>query len=139
EGLGAWVANLLRTRAPLTRGDLQQAALQAAREMRTLGTVAVGDVCTLLATAEILAEADLMGASFLEVVVADDEALEAARADAGVRARGPHGSAEVDVEIVPHSCYGTAAEGSVRLAGPGGVRTIHAAEHEDENAWLVRG
>lgn len=140
DGLGAWVSRLVKARMPMTHGDLEAAARRAAREMRALGTVAVADVCTLLATAPLLAEADLMGISLLEVVGANDEAVEAALADADRRAALPAPSPEVVAVPTPHSAYGTAPRGIVALAARGqGVRSIHAAEHEDESAWLLSG
>jgi cytosine/adenosine deaminase-related metal-dependent hydrolase len=140
DGLGSWVSTLVKARMPMTEGDLHAKALAAAKEMRALGTVAVADVCTLLSTAPILAEAGLMGLSLLEVVGANEEALNLALADARKRAAAPMSSAEVGAVPVPHSCYGMAAQGFAALSRPGeGVRSVHAAEHEDENAWLERG
>lgn len=139
-GLGAWVGSLVRTRMPMTNGDLHAAALKAAKEMRALGTVAVADVCTLLATQPILAEAGLMGLSLLEVVGANDTAVTAALADARLRSTEPARSEEVHGVPVPHSVYGTAASGFAQLRQPGqGVRSVHVSEHEDEHAWLERG
>lgn len=138
-GLGAWVARLVRVRAGIPEEDFLPAALQAAQEMRALGTVAAADVCTNLATAPILREAGLLGLSLLEVVGADDAAAERAFAHGEAR-RGAHPPTEgLDVRLVPHSAYGTAPSAIRRLAGPAGVRSIHAAEHEDEDRWLLEG
>jgi len=139
-GLGAWVGNLVRTRAPMTHGDLRAAALRAAKEMRALGTVAVADVCTLLATAPILGEAGLMGLSLLEVVGANDAAANAAIADARLRSTEPCSAPDVAAVPVPHSVYGTAPSAFAQLRQPGqGVRSVHVCEHDDEHAWLERG
>lgn len=142
EGLGAWVSALVKARAPLTIGDLSAAALRAAHEMRALGTVAAADVCTIIATRPILAAAGLMGISLLEIVGANDEAAQASLNGLmvrGVEAEYPED--EVSSRPVPHSAYGTTAKAIKRLVRSGGlgVRSIHAAEHPDENAWLERG
>ncbi|WP_373046391.1 amidohydrolase family protein [Vulgatibacter sp.] len=139
DGLGPWVSRLVQTRMPMTKGDLEAEALRAAKEMRALGTVAVADVCTLLATAPILGEAGLMGLSLLEVVGANEPAIAAALQDARLRSTTPCAAPEVIPVLVPHSAYGTMPGAFAQLKGQGGVRSVHAAEHEDENAWLERG
>lgn len=140
DGLGAWVATLVKKRLPMTHGDLEAAARRAAMEMRALGTVAVADVCTLLATAPILREAGLMGLSLLEVVGANAEVAGAALADAERRrAAWTAGEAGIFAVAVPHSAYGTEPGAIAALRGDGGVRSIHVAEHADENAWLEKG
>lgn len=140
-GLAAWVKELGGAMVGLEREEMVRAAGQAARRMRELGTVAVADVCTHLATAPLLREAGLQGVSLLEVVGAGEEsgriALERARAR---REAEPAGQG-VQVEIVPHSAYGTSVQIIRELAAEAGagVRSVHAAEHEDEVRWLVEG
>lgn len=139
-GLARWVQGLMAALPTVPAEEIHAAALRAARTMRELGTVAVADVCTHLATAPILREAGLRGVSLLEVVGAGESsgaaALERARGRLGTHPPG----GGVEVEIVPHSAYGTSPEVLRALAGNGeGVRSIHAAEHEDEVRWLVSG
>jgi cytosine/adenosine deaminase-related metal-dependent hydrolase len=138
-GLARWVQGLMAALPTVPAEEIQAAALRAARTMRELGTVAVADVCTNLATAPILREAGLGGVSLLEVVGANDSSGAAAleRARARLQAHPPGGG--VEVEIVPHSAYGTAPDVLRALARGEGVRSIHAAEHEDEVRWLVLG
>lgn len=168
-GLAAWVKGLTLALAEVPQDEQERAALAAAKEMRALGTVAVADVCTRLATAPLLREAGLSGVSLLEVVGAGEEAGRAALAGARERRRAHPPGQGVEVEIVPHSAYGTSLEVLRALANgrageegeaagelapylplapepegawsepPGGVRSIHAAEHEDEVRWLVEG
>jgi len=138
-GLGRWVAELTRALLETSAEEKREAALVAARAMRALGTVAVADVCTNLATAPILREAGLWGVSLLEVVGASEAAGAAALDRVRERlAAHPPGSG-VDVRIVPHSAYGTAPSVIRSIAGGAGVRSVHAAEHEDEVRWLVLG
>ncbi|AKU89834.1 amidohydrolase family protein [Vulgatibacter incomptus] len=121
DGLSAWVSRLLRVRAGISRDALTEAARLAAKGMRELGTVAVGDVCTLLATAGILAEADLLGSSFLEVVGANEEDSIRALEDARAREASNPGTDRVAVRLVPHSAHGTTASALRALAGPSDV------------------
>lgn len=168
-GLAAWVGALTAALPAVSREEQERAALAAAKEMRALGTVAVADVCTHLATAPILREARLAGVSLLEVVGAGEEAGRAALERARERLRSHPRGQGVEVEIIPHSAYGTSAEvlrllSDGRKVEPGeaaaevapyrpvapeprgaweegaqGVRSIHAAEHEDEVRWLEEG
>lgn len=161
-GLAAWVKALGAALPTVPRGAQERAALEAARAMRALGTVAVADVCTHLATAPILREAGLQGLSLLEVVGAGEEAGRAALRRAEARRREAPAGGGVAVEIIPHSAYGTSEEVLRFLSGGGGakggeaseraparpsalegaatgVRSIHAAEHEDELRWLLEG
>lgn len=169
NGLAAWVGKLAAALPSVPRADQEHAALLAAKQMRALGTVAVADVCTHLSTAPILREAGLAGVSLLEVVGADDAAGRVALERAHERRRIHPPGQGVEVEIVPHSAYGThdgilrqladgasveEGEAAEALApylpvapepagewseGRRGVRSIHAAEHEDEVRWLVEG
>lgn len=186
DGLAAWVGRLLAARAPVSREELQAGAMEAARDMRAFGTIAVADVCTLLATKPILEEAGLGGVSLLEVVGANQEAAEAARAEAEQRLAAHPPSERVDVRLVPHSPHGTHPEVLRGLVGeggnglgpeavkeeatqsavegfpeeaaawapylpvaeppsgdwptaPAGVRSVHVAEHDDEERWHLRG
>jgi cytosine/adenosine deaminase-related metal-dependent hydrolase len=136
SGIGAWVRLLVQTRAELDPAIFPPAALAAARRMRSLGTVAVGDVCTELPTAPILREAGLAGVSLLEVVGASDEDAAAGFAHAQARLRAYPPAGDVDAAIVPHSPYGTTQE-MIRKLSPN--RSVHAAEHEDEERWLLEG
>lgn len=139
DGLGGWVSRLVRKRAPFSLEELEEAALQSAKAMRAMGTVAVADVCTVLHTAPILKEAGLMGVSLLEVVGANDEVAEEALAEAHRRLRTWPPTQDVDVRVIPHSVYGTAPSAVVALKGERGVRSIHVAEHTDEELWLLGG
>lgn len=171
-GLAAWVGALTAALPSVPQAERERAALEAAKEMRALGTVAVADVCTNLSTAPILREAGLSGVSLLEVVGAGVEAGRAALRRAEERRREFPAGGGVEVEIIPHSAYGTSEEVLRALAGgraatpdqaagelapylpvasvatpphgawegpAPGVRSIHAAEHEDELHWLVEG
>lgn len=138
-GLAGWVGALVRTRAPMSHEELEQAALRAAHEMRALGTVAVADVCTLLSTAPILRKAALLGLSLLEVVGADDASATQALEDAQARLQAAPGDESVQVRAIPHSTHGTTPAAIEALRGESGVRSIHVAEHDDEDAWLERG
>ncbi len=118
-GMAGWVARLLQVRASYTMEQTEAAGLAAARQMRALGTVAIGDICTILTTAPLLAEAGLLGVSLLEIFAASDEggvvALEGARA----RMKAAPASELIDVRIVPHSPYGTPASVIRALRGGG--------------------
>lgn len=138
-GLGRWVTELTQLLPEKPAEEKREAALVAARAMRALGTVAVADVCTSLATAPILREAGLFGVSLLEVVGASEAVGAAAFERACQRlAAFPPGDG-VDVDIVPHSAYGTAPSVIVAIARGDGVRSVHLAEHQDEIRWLVSG
>lgn len=139
DGLGGWVSRLVQRRSPWGLEQLEEGALEAARHMQSLGTVAVADVCTTLSTAPILREAGLYGVSLLEVVGADDDTAAQALADANRRLRTHPPTGDVDVRVIPHSAYGTAASAVVALKGKRGVRSIHVAEHHDEELWLLQG
>lgn len=136
DGIGPWVRRLVQTRDATPAEAFPAAALAAAQEMRRLGTVAVADVCTHLATAPILREARLAGVSLLEVVGSNEADATAALAQAEERLRAHPPTPEVDVRLVPHSPYGTSADTLRRLAP---ARSIHAAEHPDEDRWMLAG
>jgi len=125
-GMAGWVGRLLRVRSAYTVEQTEAAALEAARTIRGLGTVAIGDVCTFLVTAPILAAAGLRGSSFLEVLAMNEEEASAALADARARRNAAPATEEIDVRMVPHSPYGTTASAIRALAGP--VRERGAAE-----------
>lgn len=139
DGLGPWVSRLVQRRMPMTQGDLLAAAERAALEMRAFGTVAVADVCTLLSTAPILKRAGLLGVSLLEVVGANDQVAGEALIEAETRRKTHPATDDVDVRVIPHSAYGTAASAFHALKGAKGVRSVHAAENPDEEAWLLHG
>ena len=89
--------------------------------------------------AEEKREAGLFGVSLLEVVGASEAVGAAAFERACQRlAAFPPGDG-VDVDIVPHSAYGTAPSVIVAIARGDGVRSVHLAEHQDEIRWLVSG
>lgn len=120
-GMARWVARLLEVRATYDRKQTEAAALEAAKGMRALGTVAVGDICTILATAPILAEADLLGVSLLEIFAANDEEAVAALKDARERMEAFPATDRIDVRVVPHSPYGSPPL-TIRLLSAGGSK-----------------
>ncbi|HWV39095.1 MAG TPA: amidohydrolase family protein [Vulgatibacter sp.] len=117
-GMAGWIARLLKVRSTYTLEQTEAAAREAARAIHGLGTVAIGDVCTFLVTAPILAEAGLRGASFLEILAMNEEEARAAFADARRRLEAAPATEAIDVRMVPHSPYGTTASVIRALAGP---------------------
>lgn len=116
-GLSRWIGRLLQVRSTYTIEQTEEAARATAAAIRALGTVAVADVCTFLTTAPILAEAGLVGASFLEVLAMNDEDAAAALEGARARRDAAPATPAVDVRMVPHSPYGTTAQAIRALAG----------------------
>ena len=118
-GMAGWVGRLLRVRSGYTVEETERLARETAAQIRALGTVAIGDVCTFLTTAPILAEAGLRGVSFLEVLAMIEDEAAAALANARARRDAAPATEAVDVRMVPHSPYGTTASAIRALAGAG--------------------
>ena len=132
-GMAGWVKRLLQVRATYTMEETEAAAREAARAMRALGTVAVGDICTILTTAPILAEADLLGVSLLEIFAANDGEAKVALRDAKARQEAAPATQAVDVRVVPHSPYGS-PPATIRLLRHGGAAGSWAPPAEDQGA-----
>ncbi|HEY0839203.1 MAG TPA: amidohydrolase family protein [Vulgatibacter sp.] len=116
-GLSRWIGRLLKVRSTYTVEQTERAARETAAAIRALGTVAIADVCTFLTTAPILAEAELAGASFIEVLAMNDEDAAAALEDAAARRDAAPATERIDVRMVPHSTYGATAQAIRSLAG----------------------
>jgi cytosine/adenosine deaminase-related metal-dependent hydrolase len=147
EGLPPWAMAYVRAAEAHTPEERRDAATSAAAEAVRLGTAAVGDVGTSLASIPGIAAAGLRGSFFHELLGSRDartgDALaDAARERAAVAKRSawPVGLGYVPA---PHAPY-SADPGLLRRIFAAAARTglptsIHVAEDPDELALLADG
>jgi cytosine/adenosine deaminase-related metal-dependent hydrolase len=144
-----WVKQLVLTRRgrPEDPSDpaVRQAALEAAREARSFGTAAVGDISNSLATVNVLGEAGLSGVVFHELLGFDDAEGRTVAATREQRERAAASApARVRVAVCAHAPYSTSPElfQAVRREVDGSVcrmTSVHLGESAGEVALLADG
>jgi cytosine/adenosine deaminase-related metal-dependent hydrolase len=142
-----WVKQLFLHRRGVERPDdpaVIAAARAAVADLRGSGTVAVGDVSNSLAAVPAMADADLHGVVFHELLgfrETDGRLIESSAARrAEARTRSPH----VRVSLAPHAPYSTSPElfkairAAVDRQAPA-ITSVHVGESPEEMELLVHG
>lgn len=142
-----WVTQLLASRgARAERPDDQRvlaAAREAAREVRALGTIAVGDISNSLASVRPIAEAGLSGIVFHELLGFADR-TGAQVADSQARRDEAAAGTTVGVSVAPHAPYSVSGElfRAIRAAVDRSelpITSVHLGESPEEIEMLRQG
>jgi 5-methylthioadenosine/S-adenosylhomocysteine deaminase len=145
----SWVKQLVTMRRGRTEDPTDpavlRAALEAAREARALGTVAIGDISNSLATVRSIAEAGLSGIVFHEVLGFNDvDGRTVAATRDHRRVAAEQAAASLRVSLCGHAPYSTSPElfQAIRRevdASACRITSVHLAESAGEVALLADG
>jgi cytosine/adenosine deaminase-related metal-dependent hydrolase len=136
----AWASSLMALRRRST-GDPPGPIVDAVRDVRAAGTSLVGDVTNTLSAYDVLADSELGGAVFRELLgfnVADPEQVVA---DTGAQLDALMPLPRLRPSIVPHAPYSVSPALFRAIAGAAGDRAIsvHVGESDDELQFLRDG
>jgi cytosine/adenosine deaminase-related metal-dependent hydrolase len=140
DSMPAWASRLLALRRT-AEGDPAAPIADAIRQARAAGTSLVGDVTNSMAAYGLLAESDLGGAVFRELIgfSAEDPEHLVARAQTELDVLQP--APWLRASIVPHAPYSVAPDllrAIARVAGDGRI-SVHVGESPEEIQFLRDG
>jgi aminodeoxyfutalosine deaminase len=146
SGFVPWLDRMMGIRATEQPEEDSAAIEQAAAELESFGTAAIGDVTNTLSTAHALARHGIGGIVFHEIA-----RLDSARAFARLaEMKNEFEACEMDwpgpdlvYALAPHTVYTThpdAVRAVLAMARDRGVKTtVHLAEHPAERTFLLEG
>jgi cytosine/adenosine deaminase-related metal-dependent hydrolase len=140
RGFVAWVEALVERRATGDPAVARAAASAAIDELRSSGTVAVGDVSNALDHLDLLDASGLEAVVFYELLAWDPARAtrvldEARRRLVEIERRG----GRTPVRLAAHAPYSVSPPLLQALAGQGGPAAIHLAESQAEQRFLAEG
>jgi cytosine/adenosine deaminase-related metal-dependent hydrolase len=140
DSMPAWASRLIALRAT-ERGDPPGPIGEAVREARAAGTALVGEVTNTLAAYGLLADSELSGAVFRELIGFRAGDAEQIVADAQSELDAVMPLAWLRTSIVPHAPYSVSAELFRAIGRAGGDRpiSVHLGESADEVRFLRDG
>jgi cytosine/adenosine deaminase-related metal-dependent hydrolase len=135
-GFVGWVGELIRARASLDPALAREAVRSGIQELRSTGTVAVGDVSNGLGHLDLLRESGLDAVVFFELIGWEPAKAEAILESAEKRlaAAGP-----ARVMLAAHAPYSVSASLFRGLVRRGGPAAVHLAEAPEESRFLLDG
>lgn len=135
-----WASRLMALRRTISREPLEPMA-DAVREVRAAGTSLVGDVTNTLAAYDLLADSELCGAVFRELLGFGAPNPEQVVADAEAQLESLMPLEWLRPSIVPHAPYSVSPALLRAIAAAAGSRvvSVHLGESEDEIRFLRDG
>jgi cytosine/adenosine deaminase-related metal-dependent hydrolase len=134
-----WIERLVAERARLDPAAAREAARAGIEELRSTGTVAVGDVSNNLAHLDLLRESGLDAVVFFELLGWDPAQAGSVLQRAEARLAEVASSGRVRVELAAHATYSVSAALFAALVARGGPGAVHLAESAEESRFLGRG
>lgn len=135
-----WASRLMALRRTVSR-DPSEPIADAVREVRAAGTSLVGDVTNTLAAYDLLADSELGGAVFREVLGFSAQNPEQIVADAEAEIQALMPLEWLRASAVPHAPYSVSPALFRAIAAAAGARVIsvHLGESEEEIRFLRDG
>ena len=135
-----WASRLMALRRTVSR-DPSEPIADAVREVRAAGTSLVGDVTNTLAAYDLLADSELGGAVFREVLGFSAQNPEQIVADAEAEIQALMPLEWLRPSVVPHAPYSVSPALFRAIAADAGARVIsvHLGESEEEIRFLRDG
>lgn len=135
-----WASRLMALRRTVSR-DPSEPIADAVREVRAAGTSLVGDVTNTLAAYDLLADSELGGAVFREVLGFSAQNPEQIVADAEAEIQALMPLEWLRPSVVPHAPYSVSPALFRAIAAAAGARVIsvHLGESEEEIRFLRDG
>ena len=140
QGFVAWVEALVERRSLADPADARARTEAAIDELKTTGTVAVGDVSNALGHLDLLDASGLAAVVFYELLAWDPARSEAVLEDARRRVADiARQGVRTPVRLAAHAPYSVSPALLRSLAREGGPAAIHLAESEAERRFLAEG
>src|SRR5438093_5526445 len=140
QGFVAWVEALVERRSLADPADARARTEAAIDELKTTGTVAVGDVSNALGHLDLLDASGLAAVVFYELLAWDPARSEAVLEDARRRVADiARQGVRTPVRLAAHAPHSVSPALLRSLAREGGPAAIHLAESEAEQRFLAEG
>jgi len=140
EGFVAWVEALVQRRSGADPADARSRTQAALEELKTTGTVAVGDVSNALGHLDLLDASGLAAVVFYELLAWDPARADAVLEDARRRVADiVRRGVRTPVRLAAHAPHSVSPPLLRALAREGGPAAIHLAESAAEQRFLDGG
>lgn len=140
DSMPEWAARLMALRRTVSHEPAEPIA-DAVREVRAAGTSLVGDVTNTLAACDLLADSELGGAIFRELLGFNAPAPAEVVAEASAQLDAVTPLARLRPSVVPHAPYSVSPALFRAIAAAAGARvmSVHLGESEEEIEFLKDG